>query len=743
MTKRFSWRHILSTVLMLLFLIITIGALPLPLLDHLENQAYDMRIQLTMPGDVDDRVVILDLDEKSLAEVGRWPWSRNVLANMVDTLFKHYEVGALGFDVVFAEPDASSGAQVLEELAAGPLKENTPFLEAFDKLRPQLDRDRMFSKSLENRPVVMGYYFKTHVEKGSATSGELPSPLIEMKELSEAPLALVNARGFGANLPILQQQAMTGGFFDNPLLDEDGVFRRVPLLQQYDGKVYQSLAFGLARAILGRPPISVHYAPDNVANGINWGLEWVGLGNYRIPVDQSGAVLVPYRGKQGSYPYVSAVDVLNRKVDKDLLMGRAVLVGTTAPGLLDLRTTPVQKSYAGVEIHANIISGILDGSIKHQPGYTIGIELVTVLLLAGLMTFLYPRLSPLWTTVFTALLLILVVLVNLILWTHVKLAVPLAPPLVFILSMFMLHMSYGFFVEARGKRQIAKMFGQYVPNELVDEMNQSGQDFTIGGESREMTVLFSDVRGFTTISEGLKPDELVNLMNAFLTPMTGVIHHHRGTIDKYMGDAIMAFWGAPLADPDHARHALLAALDMVKGMADLKEEFHARGWPTLKIGVGLNTGVMNVGNMGSEFRMAYTVLGDAVNLGSRLEGLSKPYGVGIVVSEFTKAKVNDMLFRELDRVRVKGKDEPVAIFEPIGIESEVDPQIQALVGAYHQAVTLYRGQKWQEAEKRFTALKAKEPERATLHQLYLDRIAHFKTEPPGPDWDGVFTFTTK
>jgi adenylate cyclase len=273
-------------------------------------------------------------------------------------------------------------------------------------------------------------------------------------------------------------------------------------------------------------------------------------------------------------------------------------------------------------------------------------------------------------------------------------------------------------------------------------MSESPEEYSLEGENREMTVLFSDVRGFTSISEGMDPKQLTQLMNALLTPMTRVIHKNRGTIDKYMGDAIMSFWGAPLVDSEHARHALYAALEMMDELKIMQEDFKRHGWPEVDIGIGINTGNMNVGNMGSEFRMAYTVLGDAVNLGSRLEGLTKNYGTNIIVSETTKDAIPEFVFRELDLVRVKGKNEPVAIFEPVGHKNDLDKSITSELTAYKQALRYFRAQSWDKAEPDFFNLNRSHPERL-LYQVYLDRIAVYRREPPGENWDGVFTHTTK
>ncbi len=272
-------------------------------------------------------------------------------------------------------------------------------------------------------------------------------------------------------------------------------------------------------------------------------------------------------------------------------------------------------------------------------------------------------------------------------------------------------------------------------------MDEAEQGASIEGESREMSVLFSDVRGFTTISEGMEPQELTRFMNAFLTPITEIIHRHRGTIDKYMGDAVMAFWGAPLDDPEHARHAVGAGMEMIGRMHELRAEFQARGWPEVHIGVGVNTGMMNVGNMGSQFRLAYTVLGDAVNLGSRLEGQTKTYDVDFIVSESTALAVPDYVFRELDRVRVKGKNEPVAIFEPLGPRAALPPERLIRLSRYQLALMLYHAQKWDLAETEFRSLNERFPH--PVYAIYLERIAYFRSEPPGADWDGVYNLTTK
>jgi len=737
--KRHALRMALSLVITLPFLLNTLGVVHLGFIQRLENYTYDLRLQWTMPNTIDKRIVILDVDEKSLQEQGHWPWPRNDLAHLVDVLFDRYQIDVLGFDILFAERDGSSGLKNLEQLAQTELGSDAGFKTTLNKLRPKLDYDQLFANSLKNRRVVLGYYFR-HDETQSASVGTLPSPVLARGSFNARQIGAMQANSYAANLPQLQQSASAGGFFNaSPLVAADGVFRRISLMQMYDGALYETLGLAVARLALGGHKIELNYE-NGEENAI--ALESVNLGNRRIPVDMDVATLIPYRGKQGSFVYVSASDVLQGRTSPELLRGAIVLMGTSAPGLLDLRTTPMQESYAGVEAHANLIAGILDNQIKARPPYTIGYEMIALLMVGVLLTLALPVLSPLWATLLALSSMVGLTAFNLSMWESANLVLPLASSLVLTLVLFFFNMSFGFFIESRGKRSLAKLFGQYVPPELVDEMAKDPDAYTLAGESRELTVLFSDVRGFTSISEGLDPRQLTLLMNEFLTPMTQVIHRHRGTIDKYMGDAIMAFWGAPLNDPLHAQHALQAAMDMIASLDALQVKFKAHGWPPIKIGVGLNTGEMTVGNMGSEFRLAYTVMGDAVNLGSRLEGLTKEYGVQIIVSEFTRAAVTGFVFRELDSVRVKGKDKPVQIYQPVGLAEQVSPDELAELAQYNTALTLYRAQSWKAAEAEFTALCFQYPDRY-LYKLYVQRSQYFRDNPPGSEWDGSFTYLTK
>lgn len=739
------FRLVLSFLIIAVALLHVAGIYRLPFVERFENHLYDTRLRLTMPGNQDPRVVIVDIDEKSLKAEGHWPWRRDRLARLVDILFEHYQIGILGFDVVFAEEDHSSGLELLDGLATHELAENQAFVETLDRIRPSLQTDRRFAESLRNRPVVLAYYFRTaqsSPKNGNPSNiGILPPPVLDLTARRARRMPFVEAVGFGGNLPVIQECAVGAGYFDNPVVDRDGMHRRVALVQAYQGDLYECLPLAIARALFGSPPVDLGMVTAKAGGGEPM-LEWLDVGGMKIPVDERGSVLIPYRGEQGSFPYVSAVDVLTKRVVLERLAGAIVLVGTTAPGLQDLRSTPVQNVYPGVEIHANLISGFLDQSIKHEPGYTKGVEFVQLLLVGCLLAFLLPHFSALWSLTATIIIVGLVLGLNVYAWEESNIVLPLGATVLLVLALFVVHMSYGFFVEGRTRRRLARLFGQYVPPELVDEMSAKPSDFGLAGDSREMTVLFSDVRNFTTISEGLPPHELTRLMNEILTPLTRIIHTHRGTIDKYIGDAVMAFWGAPLSDPEHERRALRAALDMIAALPKIQEGFQARGWPEIRMGVGVHSGVMNVGNMGSEFRMAYTVIGDAVNLGSRLEGLTRQYGVSIIVSESVREKVPDYFFRELDRVRVKGKDEPVTLFEPLGSEAEIADGVKTELALYHEALDFYRRRAWEQAQVRFQDLhEAKPAER--LYKIYMERIVHFRNHPPDSRWDGIYVHTSK
>lgn len=711
------------------------------IVDRLSSIVYDYRLRLTMPRTVDDRIVILDIDEKSLKEEGRWPWGRDRLGSLMDKLFDKHGVAVVGFDVVFAEEDESSGLKMLQQLGRNQLRDDAKFQSVLAKVRPQLEYDRLFSDKIRHRNVVLGYYLTSLPSNN--VSGMLPEPVFPPGSFAGRPIQVTSWDGYGANLPELQQAAAGAGHF-NPWVDSDGVVRRIPMIAEYNGAYYESLSLAMARTLLGHPVLRPGFAEGSSEDYA--GLEWLELDaageTLKIPVDANVTALVPYRGERGSFRYISIADVLHDRIDPAQLKGKIVLIGTSAPGLLDMRATSVSEAFPGVEINANMLAGILDQNLKVRPPWMPGAEVVWLLLVGGVLSFLLPTLGPIKVMLVSMLMFAMTTGLSVAAWHYGDVVMPMTNSLLMIMLIFALDMSHGYFFESRTRRQITGLFGQYVPGELVEEMAAHPESISMDGKSSEMTILFADVRGFTAISEGLDPKELTLLMNEFLTPLSRVIYKHRGTIDKYMGDCIMAFWGAPLPDPAHSRHAILAGIEMQKTLRALQPKFKKRGWPEIRIGVGINTGRVSVGNMGSEVRVAYTVMGDAVNLASRLEGLTKQYAAGVIVGENTRNSVADFVYRELDHVRVKGKDKPVAIYEPLGLVGEVTQGVLNELELFHEMRRSYRKQDWATAGLELLKLERMSPDTA-LYGIYAERVAYFRKNPPGEKWDGVFVFDTK
>ncbi len=713
-----------------------LGDLP----QRLELMAFDMRLRAVKDinsGSVADepavKVVIVDIDERSLSEHGRWPWSRAKVAVLVDRLV---QAGAsvVAFDAMFSEPELNPAMEV-----AGFLKkqgEGSSLLVAeLMRFEKTIDRDRMFAEVLSNKEVVLGYTFQP---RESREIGELPQPLVIVNPEVIANSSLIPMRGYTANLSILAQAASGCGFF-SLIPDLDGVVRRAPLVALYRGQLYPAMGLEALRHFLLVDSVKLHTSPINGIETVE-AVELPGFGT--IPTDAQGQMIVPYLGPKGSFPYVSASEALAGSVPGSELEGAIVLVGTTSPGLFDLRATPVQAVYPGVEIHANLIDAILAKRFLMQPAWAQGADFV-VMVAAGLILALsLPFLAPLWQLCCTMAVAGALLLGNLFFWKQ-GLVLSLAMPLILTALLATCNLAYGFLFESRSRRQLKGMFGQYVPPQIVEEMSENPNKYSFDGETRELTVLFADIRGFTTLSETLAAGDLKKLLNRFFTPMTRIIFETRGTIDKYVGDQIMAFWGAPVPDLHHATQAIEAALRMLAETKRLQRDFDAEGWPQVAIGIGINSGSMNVGDMGSEFRRAYTVLGDAVNLGARLEGTTKYYGVGLVVGETTRDAAGDaFVFRELDLVRVKGKAQAIRVYEPVCRGGEADEALRRELADYHAVLADFRARRWEEARVGFSRLRESFPDRS-LYGIYLERIATLATDDPGEGWDGVYKRTEK
>ncbi|NCU64344.1 adenylate/guanylate cyclase domain-containing protein [Acidovorax sp. 210-6] len=743
--RRRGLRLLVAFLPMLLALLHASGAWRMPVLDRLDQIIYDIRLRATMPRTLDERVMIVDIDERSLEEVGHWPWGRDKLAQLTQELLERQQAAVLGFDVVFSEPDGSSGLRHLQHLAQGALRDVPGYGQALQKLAPELDFDQRFAEVLRGQSVVLGYYFTSDRDGGAR--GQLPQPVVTRQQLMGQALRATAWNGHGSNIPSLAQAAPVAGFF-NAMSDVDGVVRSLPLLAQYQGQYYESLALAVFRTLLGLPEVR----PSFAAGGTQ---EWAAVQGIElhqdgrsqlIPTDDRLAVLVPYRGpggqRGGSFSYVSASDVLRGKLPAAQLRDKVVLVGSTAPGLQDLRATPVGGAYPGVEAHANLIARFLDGQGPVQPDYALGFDLAQIAIAGLLLGLLLPWMGAglalaLSVSVFAAL-----VGLNLWLFLSHSLVFPLATVLVMVLLAFALNMSYGYFVESRTKRGLAHLFGTYVPPELVDEMVREPERYSMQAAMRELTVMFCDIRGFTTLSERMEPVQLQALLNTLFSRLTHVIRQQRGTIDKYMGDCVMAFWGAPVTAPDHAHLAVQAALDMVQAVHAVNTEHQAQGLPAIGVGVGLNTGPMCVGDMGSDVRRSYTVIGDAVNLGSRLEGLCKAYGVEIVASESTRAQAPGFVWQELDRVRVKGKEQAVAIYRPLGPRDAIGAAEHEALERWHSWLAAFRAQDWLRCDALWPLLPTG-PGWDGLRSFYAQRIQERRVLPYDPGWDAATQFDTK
>ena len=724
-------------------------------LSRIEAVWYDLRFQLWPPQRAAlAPIVIVDLDEATQQREGRWPWDRSKVAQLIRAL-QERGTALIGLDIVFSEPGVNPTHALLASAQLPPAARQT-----LSELADAFDGDAILAKQL-NAHTVLGYFF--HEDGGK--SGVLPPPFLALTDEQVAASSLIALPDYTANLALLTEHAWHSGFVV-AVPDIDGIVRRVPLVLRHENGVYASLSLEMARLALGAPWIRLEQAQrgkDVVVTAAQVGR------HLRIPLDAQGNMLVPYRGRAGSYPTISATGVLRGDAPKAQLAaleGAIVLVGTSALGLADLRTTPLQTGYPGVEVHANILDAMLqaakpdirqgetapssgaslaisDASPFYQrPDWEPGATLALLLLTGLILTFMLPGRSPLVMLLLSSAWLLLTVGLNIVLWRYWHLAMPMALQTALVIGLGTLNISGGYISSNRQRRAIQNLFGEYVPADHVTRLLGNPGKISMDGEQRNMTVLFADVRNFTALSESLSATELKSVLNRYLSAITAVIFEHHGTIDKYVGDLVMAFWNAPLDDPEHARHAVQAALAMQTRMAFLRESFAQEGLPIFHIGIGINTGPMNVGDMGSTYRKAYTVLGDAVNLASRLEGLTDFYGTPILVSDSTRSAAPDFIYRTVDLVRVKGRRQSLVISQPMAPSTHAAPHALVQADRLEQGIALYQARRWDEARAIFGDLAAAHPG-DPLYQLYLNRLA-----APAPDaldmqWQAIHEHDTK
>ncbi|MBR1158378.1 CHASE2 domain-containing protein [Bradyrhizobium elkanii] len=681
-------------------------------------------------------VTIVDIDEKSLADprLGQWPWPRTRLADIVTNLTRLGAV-VIAFDAVFSEPD-----RLNPDIAADTFSSLDEEMRA--RLRQLPSNDSIMAEAIKNSRVVLGESGGPNVradlnEKlpvtGLAMLGEEPQPFMYMFP------------GLLRNVPVLEEAAAGRGLFTiRP--ERDGIVRRVPMIMVAQGITMPSLSFEMLRVASGSGTILIK--ADKA------GIKSLGLKGFAIPTDLHGQLWIHYARRDPSI-YVSAVDVLDGRVPPDRIAGKLIVVGTSAIGLNDIKTTPVTPAMPGVEVHAQVLESALTGDVVSQPNYGIGIEFFAALIMGLLVIAFAPKFGPITLVAVGGMFASVLIGTSWYFYSQHRLLIDFTYPLMSTTAIYLTLIFSAFVREQQQRRQIRSQFVQYMSPALVEQLAQSPERLVLGGEEREMTIMFSDMRGFTSISETYKsnPQGLTALMNRFLTPLSNAILARKGTIDKYMGDAIMAFWNAPLDDKQHQLNACDAALDMLERVDDLNREREQEAkdgghvYVPLNIGVGLNTGSCVVGNMGSDVRFDYSVFGDSVNLASRLEGQSKEYGFPIIVGSKTALAVKEKFaILELDFIMVKGKKEPEVIYAIAGREDVANSgRFQRLRNLTIEMLACYRGRDWD------GALAAIERGRKTdeaqtlqyLYRLYEARIHAFQKEPPPDDWNGAFALTTK
>jgi len=714
-------------------------------LSILELKTLDTRFLSRGKIPTSNQVVLVTIDEKSLDELGRWPWPRVRMAQVLDALVKA-EVKVVGFDIVWAEPDENSQLKVLTEIKQKltELKVANPNLERYiAEALQEADSDRILADSLaRSQRAVLGYFF--HFSPRESSGGQ-QGPAKEMPPLTSftlvkftseeaARVPVFEAVHAEVNIPVISQAAEGAGYF-NIFPDPDGTVRWAPLVIKYQDRFYCSLSLAVLQKFQDNPPLALRIA--------EYGVDQVRLGKVSIPANEEGRLLINYRGPQKTFPHYSATDVIHGRVPEKAFQGKIALVGATAIGIYDMRVTPFEHVYPGLEIHANVIDSILQNQFLYRPNWVTLVDILVIAVVGLILGGLLPRFKAHWGALVGGALFLSVLALGQYLFETQGVWMNLTYPSLNLIFIYLGVTGYRYMTEEKEKKRVRGAFQYYLTASVVEEMLRNPDKLKLGGEKKDLTVLFSDIRGFTSISERMTPDGLVKFLNEYLTKMTDVVFKYDGLLDKYIGDAVMAVWGAPLDQPDHARRACLTALDMLDELHRLQKKWSAEGLPVLNIGIGVNAGPMVVGNMGSDRRFNYTVMGDSVNTGSRLEGLNKVYGTNIIVSQTTLEKVQEeFIARELDLVRVKGKGQPVKIFELLSLVKTASTDQRALADGFHAALAEYRKRDWDKAREAFQKVLAQFPHDGPA-KLYLERLETLSKNPPPADWDGVYTMTTK
>ena len=678
-------------------------------------------------------VRVVDIDEESLKRVGQWPWPRTVLADLVTKLGQN-GAAAIGFDMVFPEPDRMSPANTLRFW---------PNAEALAGLRQEIEKlpsnDQVFAEAIGTAPVVLGFIAAPQgtsfpeTKAGFAHGGDDPK------------LFAPYYPGAAASLKELQDKAQGSGSL-NWIPDHDQIIRRMPMVIRVGDTLYPSFAADMLRLAQGASTYMVKSsgASGEKAFGEQTGIVKIRVGDFEIPTEADGQMWIRFT-PEAKERYLPAWKVLNGEIGREDLEGRLLLIGTSAAGLLDLRATPLDASVPGVSLHAQAIEQILQGSFLQRPDFATAAELLYILVIGLLIAFLIYRMGALGSAVLGGAAVAAVIGISWYAFDAFGWLVDPIYPAVALTAIYLVGTLVVFLRTERERNRVRHAFSHYMAPALVERLANDPSRLKLGGETRDMTLLFSDVRGFTGISEGLDAEELTRFLNSLFTPLSNIILEEQGTIDKFMGDAVMAFWNAPLDDSLHPSHACSAALRMMREMVNLnerwREEAEAKGRPfkPVQLGIGLNTGICCVGNLGSETRFDYSVIGDNVNVASRLEGQSKTYEVGTVVGQSTTARAPDFAFLELDLLKVKGKTEATRIFALLGDSALKQSQgFIALAERHGEFLARFRAKDWDAAEALSRECERLNTSRLDrLYALYRERIDYFRVNPPPPQWDGT------
>lgn len=743
----------LALSIALAVLLITVYILGVEYLEVMELKARDLRFQLRGVIKPGPEVVLAVVDEKSIDELGRWPWPRSRIAEVIRALDKG-GAKVIGFDIVFAEPEINDSQKLItrleEEIKVQGVK-NKSFSRLLEKEKKLADNDFILAQTISetDTPVILGYFLRVTKDRTVAhiTEEQVQAQIDRLKNshytfvrLSTENIELQDTeftRAFMpvANIPLLSDRAVASGYM-NTFPDIDGAVRWLPLVIQVKDRFYLPLSLQILRYYLDDVPASISVS--------ELGVEAVKIGPYELPTDEFGRFLINFRGPTYTFPHYSMADILSGKFKPGTFKDKIVLAGVTAQGIYDMRVTPFETGYPGLEIHANVLDSILKKDFLISPQWSSIFDLLAILLAALALGLVLPKLSAVLGLVFAAIVLGAEAGMNYFFFTR-GLWLNLIYPVIAVILIYIGVTIFRYITEEREKRKIKGAFTKHVHPSVVEEMLKNPDMLKLGGQKKVLTVLFSDIKGFTTISEQMEPDALIQLMNEYLTPMTDLVFKYDGLLDKYIGDAIMAVYGAPLEMEDHALKACRTGLEMVEKLKELRQMWAEMdpAIPYIDCRIGLNTGVIVVGNMGSQDRFDYTAVGDDVNLASRLEGASNEYDTHIIIGETTYEQVKEeMLCRELDLIEVVGKTRPVRIYELLGENGRASKDQVQLTNAFRQGLRAYRGQQWDRAVKIFSQINGYYPEDGPT-KVFLKRVAEFKKNPPAKDWDGVYVMTTK